>query len=112
MDPLDGTVNYTHLFPMFCVSIAFVVRTIGNPMSIAGDVRRAVGAATLFERQVARSPEIVFFPVYLAESSLKLGEAGRVARAVALLARLRGEGRLFPEDERKLAALTTLTARR
>lgn len=25
MDPLDGTVNYTHLFPMFCVSIAFLV---------------------------------------------------------------------------------------
>lgn len=23
VDPLDGTVNYTHLFPMFCVSIAF-----------------------------------------------------------------------------------------
>ncbi|KAI0975188.1 inositol monophosphatase [Xylaria arbuscula] len=25
VDPLDGTVNYTHLFPMFCVSIAFIV---------------------------------------------------------------------------------------
>ncbi|KAI3340115.1 inositol monophosphatase [Ustulina deusta] len=25
VDPLDGTVNYTHLFPMFCVSIAFLV---------------------------------------------------------------------------------------
>ncbi|GAP84410.1 putative inositol monophosphatase [Rosellinia necatrix] len=24
VDPLDGTVNYTHLFPMFCVSIALV----------------------------------------------------------------------------------------
>lgn len=24
VDPLDGTVNYTHLFPMFCVSIAFL----------------------------------------------------------------------------------------
>ncbi|EKG20713.1 Inositol monophosphatase [Macrophomina phaseolina MS6] len=24
VDPLDGTVNYIHLFPMFCVSIAFV----------------------------------------------------------------------------------------
>ncbi|KAJ2967778.1 hypothetical protein NUW58_g10368 [Xylaria curta] len=24
IDPLDGTVNYTHLFPMFCVSIAFI----------------------------------------------------------------------------------------
>jgi myo-inositol-1(or 4)-monophosphatase len=24
VDPLDGTVNYTHLFPMFCVSIAFI----------------------------------------------------------------------------------------
>ena len=23
VDPLDGTVNFTHLFPMFCVSIAF-----------------------------------------------------------------------------------------
>ncbi|KAI1347111.1 inositol monophosphatase [Xylaria sp. FL0043] len=32
VDPLDGTVNYTHLFPMFCVSIAFIVNgkaTIG-----------------------------------------------------------------------------------
>lgn len=25
VDPLDGTVNLTHLFPMFCVSIGFVV---------------------------------------------------------------------------------------
>ncbi|KAI1262773.1 inositol monophosphatase [Xylariaceae sp. FL1019] len=25
VDPLDGTVNYTHLFPMFCVSIAFII---------------------------------------------------------------------------------------
>ncbi|EJT80382.1 hypothetical protein GGTG_00382 [Gaeumannomyces tritici R3-111a-1] len=25
VDPLDGTVNYTHLFPMFCVSVGFVV---------------------------------------------------------------------------------------
>lgn len=25
VDPLDGTVNYIHLFPMFCVSIAFLV---------------------------------------------------------------------------------------
>ncbi|KAK8075625.1 QA-X protein [Apiospora hydei] len=25
VDPLDGTVNYTHLFPMFCVSIGFVL---------------------------------------------------------------------------------------
>lgn len=25
VDPLDGTVNYTHLFPMFCVSIALTV---------------------------------------------------------------------------------------
>ncbi|KAI9924884.1 hypothetical protein AWENTII_010002 [Aspergillus wentii] len=25
IDPLDGTVNYTHIFPMFCVSIAFLV---------------------------------------------------------------------------------------
>ncbi|UNI17141.1 Inositol-phosphate phosphatase [Purpureocillium takamizusanense] len=25
VDPLDGTVNFTHLFPMFCVSIALVV---------------------------------------------------------------------------------------
>ncbi|KAE8859934.1 hypothetical protein PTNB29_07165 [Pyrenophora teres f. teres] len=24
VDPLDGTVNYIHLFPMFCVSIAFI----------------------------------------------------------------------------------------
>ncbi|KAF2473469.1 inositol monophosphatase [Lindgomyces ingoldianus] len=24
IDPLDGTVNYIHLFPMFCVSIAFI----------------------------------------------------------------------------------------
>ncbi|KAK4565389.1 hypothetical protein LTR86_004006 [Recurvomyces mirabilis] len=25
VDPLDGTVNYTHIFPMFCVSIAFLL---------------------------------------------------------------------------------------
>ncbi|PWY86816.1 inositol monophosphatase [Aspergillus heteromorphus CBS 117.55] len=25
IDPLDGTVNFTHIFPMFCVSIAFIV---------------------------------------------------------------------------------------
>jgi myo-inositol-1(or 4)-monophosphatase len=25
IDPLDGTVNFTHLFPMFCVSIGFVL---------------------------------------------------------------------------------------
>ncbi|OAA43633.1 inositol monophosphatase [Metarhizium rileyi] len=29
VDPLDGTVNFTHLFPMFCVSIAFCVE--GHP---------------------------------------------------------------------------------
>ncbi|KAK4124247.1 inositol monophosphatase [Parathielavia appendiculata] len=29
VDPLDGTVNYTHLFPMFCVSIALVLH--GKP---------------------------------------------------------------------------------
>ncbi|KAF2097923.1 inositol monophosphatase [Rhizodiscina lignyota] len=32
VDPLDGTVNYTHLFPMFCVSIGFILNgkaTIG-----------------------------------------------------------------------------------
>lgn len=28
VDPLDGTVNYTHLFPMFCVSIAFILKSI------------------------------------------------------------------------------------
>lgn len=28
VDPLDGTVNYTHLFPMFCVSIAFLLKGI------------------------------------------------------------------------------------
>ncbi|KAM5347677.1 hypothetical protein ACJ41O_007501 [Fusarium nematophilum] len=28
VDPLDGTVNFTHLFPMFCVSIALVVNGI------------------------------------------------------------------------------------
>jgi myo-inositol-1(or 4)-monophosphatase len=28
VDPLDGTVNYTHLFPMFCVSIAFVLNNV------------------------------------------------------------------------------------
>lgn len=27
VDPLDGTVNYIHLFPMFCVSIAFLYRS-------------------------------------------------------------------------------------
>ncbi|EFY96657.1 inositol monophosphatase family protein [Metarhizium robertsii] len=30
VDPLDGTVNFTHLFPMFCVSIAFC--TGGHPV--------------------------------------------------------------------------------
>ncbi|KAH7350356.1 inositol monophosphatase [Pyrenochaeta sp. MPI-SDFR-AT-0127] len=30
VDPLDGTVNYIHLFPMFCVSIAFIHR--GKPL--------------------------------------------------------------------------------
>ncbi|RKU42048.1 hypothetical protein DL546_001829 [Coniochaeta pulveracea] len=25
VDPLDGTVNFTHLFPMFCVSIGFII---------------------------------------------------------------------------------------
>lgn len=25
VDPLDGTVNFTHLFPMFCVSIGLIV---------------------------------------------------------------------------------------
>ncbi|KZZ94289.1 inositol monophosphatase [Moelleriella libera RCEF 2490] len=30
VDPLDGTVNFTHLFPMFCVSIAFCVQ--GQPV--------------------------------------------------------------------------------
>ncbi|KFA53330.1 hypothetical protein S40293_06661 [Stachybotrys chartarum IBT 40293] len=30
VDPLDGTVNFTHIFPMFCVSIAFAVR--GRPV--------------------------------------------------------------------------------
>ena len=25
VDPLDGTVNFTHLFPMFCVSLALLV---------------------------------------------------------------------------------------
>jgi len=28
VDPLDGTVNYTHLFQMFCVSIAFILNGI------------------------------------------------------------------------------------
>jgi len=30
VDPLDGTVNFTHLFPMFCVSIAFAID--GHPV--------------------------------------------------------------------------------
>ncbi|KAI8159085.1 hypothetical protein K4K49_003070 [Colletotrichum sp. SAR 10_70] len=30
VDPLDGTVNFTHLFPMFCVSIGFAVK--GKPI--------------------------------------------------------------------------------
>ncbi|QDS75690.1 hypothetical protein FKW77_007768 [Venturia effusa] len=29
VDPLDGTVNYVHLFPMYCVSIAFILE--GKP---------------------------------------------------------------------------------
>ncbi|CAM1511953.1 Fc.00g094660.m01.CDS01 [Cosmosporella sp. VM-42] len=28
VDPLDGTVNFTHIFPMFCVSIAFTIKGI------------------------------------------------------------------------------------
>ncbi|PNP75783.1 hypothetical protein FNYG_10861 [Fusarium nygamai] len=28
VDPLDGTVNFTHLFPMFCVSIALVIKGV------------------------------------------------------------------------------------
>jgi myo-inositol-1(or 4)-monophosphatase len=28
VDPLDGTVNYVHLFPMYCVSIAFLINGI------------------------------------------------------------------------------------
>lgn len=28
VDPLDGTVNYTHLFPMFCVSIAMCLNGV------------------------------------------------------------------------------------
>lgn len=28
VDPLDGTVNFTHLFPMFCVSIAFAINGV------------------------------------------------------------------------------------
>jgi myo-inositol-1(or 4)-monophosphatase len=30
VDPLDGTTNYTHAFPFFCVSIAYVVQ--GQPL--------------------------------------------------------------------------------
>ncbi|EPE02467.1 inositol monophosphatase [Ophiostoma piceae UAMH 11346] len=30
VDPLDGTVNYTHIFPMFCISIGFVFQ--GEPI--------------------------------------------------------------------------------
>ncbi|OHF04633.1 inositol monophosphatase [Colletotrichum orchidophilum] len=30
VDPLDGTVNFTHLFPMFCVSIGFAIK--GKPV--------------------------------------------------------------------------------
>ncbi|OLN96989.1 Protein qutG [Colletotrichum chlorophyti] len=30
VDPLDGTVNFTHLFPMFCVSIGFAIK--GRPV--------------------------------------------------------------------------------
>ncbi|TKA83848.1 Protein qutG [Friedmanniomyces simplex] len=30
VDPLDGTVNYIHIFPMFCVSIAFILN--GEPV--------------------------------------------------------------------------------
>jgi myo-inositol-1(or 4)-monophosphatase len=28
IDPLDGTINYSHLFPMFAVSIAFILNGI------------------------------------------------------------------------------------
>ncbi|TDZ19167.1 Protein QA-X [Colletotrichum orbiculare MAFF 240422] len=30
IDPLDGTVNFTHLFPIFCVSIGFAIK--GKPV--------------------------------------------------------------------------------
>ncbi|KAM0271877.1 hypothetical protein ACHAQH_008940 [Verticillium albo-atrum] len=30
IDPLDGTVNFTHLFPLFCVSIGFAIN--GHPV--------------------------------------------------------------------------------
>ncbi|KAK3110688.1 hypothetical protein LTR53_014775 [Teratosphaeriaceae sp. CCFEE 6253] len=30
VDPLDGTVNFTHIFPMFCVSIGFILN--GEPV--------------------------------------------------------------------------------
>jgi len=38
VDPLDGTVNYTHLFPMFCVSIAFCL----NGVPVVGVVYQPV----------------------------------------------------------------------
>ena len=30
VDPIDGTVNFAHLFPMFCISIAFAIN--GEPV--------------------------------------------------------------------------------
>ncbi|KAF7856003.1 hypothetical protein EAF04_009959 [Stromatinia cepivora] len=38
VDSLDGTVNYTHLFPMFCISIAFCL----NGISIIGVIHAPV----------------------------------------------------------------------
>jgi myo-inositol-1(or 4)-monophosphatase len=43
VDPLDGTVNYVHLFPTFCVSIGFCV----NRKSVVGVIYApALGALT------------------------------------------------------------------
>src|SRR5512140_2918432 len=38
IDPLDGTVNYAHRIPIFCVSIAYAARTPGSS-SRSADLR-------------------------------------------------------------------------
>ena len=41
IDPLDGTVNYAHHIPTFCVSIAYAIKgvvTLGRAVTTGGDV--------------------------------------------------------------------------
>src|SRR5512138_3906625 len=42
IDPLDGTVNYAHRIPIFCVSIAYAERTAGSPSSLSAGLKLGV----------------------------------------------------------------------